>query len=70
MEIRNKNQNLYVLKASTIGHSDIQDLPVGICKHRGYIKFSFCCGFLASGDFADGMECGFGRMIGVGGGAG
>jgi len=30
MEIMDKNQNLYVLKASTIRHSDIQDLPVTI----------------------------------------
>ena len=50
MEIRNKNQNLYVLKASTIGHSDIQDLPVGICKHRGYIKFSVAGWWVGNGE--------------------
>jgi len=40
MEIRNKNQNLYVLKASTIRHSDIQALPVNIRRDVNNINLS------------------------------
>lgn len=41
MEITNKNQNLYVLKASTIRHSDIQALPVIMAKTMKFINLSF-----------------------------
>ena len=50
MEIRNKNQNLYVLKASTIGHSDIQDLPVNLSKKTDFIKFSVAGWWVGNGE--------------------
>ncbi len=40
MELDKKNQNLHVLKASTIRHSDIQDLPVDCREYEKVIYFS------------------------------
>ena len=40
MELRDKNQNLHVLKTSTIWHSDIQALPVTSLMNKDVINFS------------------------------
>ena len=41
MEIKYKNQHLYVLKTSTIRHTDIQVLPVSMLNNTLYINLSF-----------------------------
>jgi len=40
MELRNINQNLYVLRTRTIRHTDVQALPVKSSSTFNYINFS------------------------------
>ena len=44
-KMKNINQNPYVLKTSTIWHSDIQALPVIIYYMKQYINITIGCYF-------------------------